>query len=135
MASSLNHVLISGRLTADPEPYRDGKVARFSIACNRSIRDDSDGSWREEVSFFNCAAFNGLSTRILSKLRKGDRVVVTGRLDQSRYEKDGEKRSSVSILVNQIEGEGLFRPTTELHDAETYNASIDSELPPVEAVA
>lgn len=129
MASSLNHVLISGRLTADPEPFKDGKVCRFSIACNRSIRDDSDGSWREEVSFLNCAAFNGVSTRILSKLKRGDRVVVTGRLDQSRYEKDGEKRSSVSILVNQIEAEGLFRPATEPHDPdEAYNASIDSDL-------
>jgi single-strand DNA-binding protein len=128
MASSLNHVLISGRLTADPEPYRDGKVARFSIACNRSIRDDNDRSWREEVSFFNCAAFNGIATRVLSKLKKGDQLVVTGRLDQSRYEKDGEKRSSVSILVNQIEAEGLFRPAAEPHDAEAYNASIDATL-------
>jgi single-strand DNA-binding protein len=124
--NNLNHVLLSGRLTADPEPFKDGKVARFSIAVNRSIRDDSDGSWREEVSFFSCAAFNGIATRVLSKLVRGDKVVIVGRLDQSRYEKDGEKRSSVSVLVNQIEAEGLFRPATEPHDAETYNASIDA---------
>ena len=41
-------------------------------------------------------------------------------------------RSSVSILVNQIEAEGLFRPATEPHDPETHNASIDAAL---EAVA
>jgi len=43
--------------------------------------------------------------------RQGRPRSCNGRLDQSRYEKDGEKRTSVSILVNQIEAEGLFRPS------------------------
>ncbi len=111
MASSLNHVSISGRLTANPTSAGNGKATKFSVACNRSIRDDATNAWREEVSFFNCVAFSGLGTRVMDKLVKGDKVVIFGRLQQSRYEQDGVKKSSVSILVNQIEAEGLFRPT------------------------
>ncbi len=112
MASSLNHVTISGRLTANPESKGDGNVSAFSVAVNRSIRQD-DGSWKEDVSFINCKAFNGIAKRVNDKLVKGDRVVVVGRLDQSRWEKEGQKRSAVEVIANQIESEGLFRKSDD----------------------
>lgn len=99
-----NNVFITGaNLTADPELRftKGGKAfATFSVADNR--RWTADGGVKEEVSFFNCTAWGALAENAAASLHKGDRVNVSGRLEQQRWEKDGERHSTIKIVAQEV---------------------------------
>lgn len=95
----INTVTLIGRMTKDPElkTTATGKhVCSFSIAV--------DTSWSKEpiASFFNCTAWEATAKFICDYLRKGNRVAITGSLNQRAWETDGKKISVVEIDVKQI---------------------------------
>jgi single-strand DNA-binding protein len=95
---------LSGNITRDPE-FRvttNGKgVASFGLAVNR--RYQVDGVWQEQTSFFDVVAWSDLGQRAVASLHKGDRVIVTGRMEQRTWEGgDGAKRSKVEIVASDI---------------------------------
>lgn len=97
MAKSINQVILMGRLTRDPElrTTASGKaVTSFSLAVDRQ------GS--EETDFFDITAWEKLAQLVVDYLEKGRRVVVQGRLQLDRWEKDGQKSSKVTITANDI---------------------------------
>lgn len=95
-------VTIIGNLTADPELTNTstGKdLARFSVAYSPTRPDGSKG----EVNFYDCTAWEYTARNLCASLKKGDRVVVVGRLRQDRWETEaGEKRSKLAIQVDEI---------------------------------
>lgn len=96
--------ILSGNITRDPE-YRvtnSGKgVASFGLAVNR--RYQINGEWQEQTSFFDVVAWSDLGQRAAASLHKGDRVIVTGRMEQRTWETgDGAKRSKVEIVASDI---------------------------------
>jgi len=97
-------VTLVGNLTRDPElRFTTGgrAAANFGLAVNR--RYQVNGEWQEQVSFFNCVAWGDMAENLSASCVKGSRVVVTGRLEQRSYEtKEGEKRSAVEIVVDDI---------------------------------
>ena len=105
MATDLNHVLLIGRLTRDPEMKQTGSgtsLCRFSIANNRNYTQNGDR--REEVSFFNCVAWGKQAEIITRYCSKGKQVAIEGRLKQSTWEdRDGKKQSSVDVVVNSLQ--------------------------------
>lgn len=102
--ASENSVTLVGNLTRDPElRYTTGGrgVASFGLAVNR--RYQVNGEWQEQVSFFNIVAWGDLGENAAASLNKGNRVVVTGRLEQRSYEtKDGEKRSVTEVIADEL---------------------------------
>jgi single-strand DNA-binding protein len=96
----VNSVNFSGRLTRDMEMKQSGAgvYGRFSIAVNTAKK--VDGNWQEEVSYFDCILFGQRCEKL--QLTKGTQVFISGSLKQSRYEKNGEKKSSVSVIVDHI---------------------------------
>ena len=97
---NLNKVLIAGRLTKDPEVRNTQgglSVCNFAIANNRKISD------KEIVVFVDVTAFGKPAEAIAQYLRKGDRILVDGRLEQETWEKDGQKRSKMKIVVDRFE--------------------------------
>lgn len=116
----INSVTLSGNLVRTPElkTTKSGSVlARFSIAQNRK---KSDGT--EETFFFECIRFLGQSPSaaaqsFYSSLEKGRFLCVKGQLRQDRWEKDGQKRSSVYISVDELDTRG--RPSA---DPQSYSA-------------
>lgn len=96
----VNSVAFSGRLTRDMELKQSGGGAygRFSIAVNSAKK--VGGNWEEEVSYFDCILFGQRCEKL--QLMKGSQVFLSGSVKQSRYEKDGEKKSSVLVLVDRI---------------------------------
>ena len=88
--ADLNFTIMQGRLTADPTTSTNGATS-FSIAC-----DDFKGN----ASFFKCVAFKETGTFIGKYFKKGSSIIIEGRLSQSVYEKDGQKRESISIIVS-----------------------------------
>jgi len=99
-----NNTTLVGNLTRDPElRFTTGGRGQcsFGLAVNR--RYQQNGEWQEQTSFFNCVAWGELGENAAASLTKGTRIVVTGRLDQRSYEtKEGEKRSAVEIIVDDI---------------------------------
>lgn len=98
--------IITGNLTRDPElrtTPSGANVCSFSVAVNRVYRDAS-GEQKEEVSYFDCSAWNKLGEMISQYAKKGSGVLVSGRLSQRSWEDktDGKKRSRVEIVVEDF---------------------------------
>jgi single-strand DNA-binding protein len=98
MAKSINTVVLMGRLTRDPElrTTTSGKsIASFSLAVDRY------GS-SEETDFFDVTAWDKLAEIVDKFIEKGSKVLVQGRLQHDRWEKDGEKRSRVTVTATDV---------------------------------
>jgi len=96
-------ITLVGNLTRDPDlRFTAGgqSVVSFGIAVNR--RFQQNGEWTEKVSFFNCQAWGTLAENLAASGQKGQRVIVTGRLEQREYESDGQKRSVVEVVADEI---------------------------------
>lgn len=97
-------VTLVGTLGKDPElRYTTGGrgVASFSMAVNRSWKQGDE--WKQETSWFNVVAWADLGEHCAESLVKGNRVIVTGRLEQRSYEtRDGEKRSTVEVIADAV---------------------------------
>lgn len=112
-----NSVTVVGNLTRDPElrfTSSGQPMATIGIAVNRSWVDRVSNERREVTSFFNIVAWGTLGENAAECLSKGDRVVVTGRLEQRSWEtQDGDKRSVVEINADEI-GPSLRWATAEV---------------------
>lgn len=97
-------VTIVGNVTRDPELryLTSGTgLCTFSVAVNR--RYQQNGEWKEDTSFFDVIAWRDLGDNVAESISKGDRVVVTGRLEQRSWENDaGDKRSKVEIVADDV---------------------------------
>lgn len=106
MANDLNRVTLIGRLTKEPElRYTQGGTAigKFSIANNKNYTT-STGEKKDEVSYFDCVAWGKLGEIIVEHCKKGRRIAIEGRLQQSRWEdKEGGKRSKVEIVIDNFQ--------------------------------
>lgn len=98
---------ISGRLTADPQlrftPGGDA-VASFSVAHSERKLDKATNTWSDsgDPLFVNVSAWKQLGEGAAETLRKGDSVIVTGKVVQKNWEKDGVKRSSIELVAKEI---------------------------------
>ena len=104
MARSFNQVILMGNLTRDPELRQtpNGQnVVSFSLALNRSYKDAS-GEWQEVTDYVDCVAWAALAERVAQYLTKGRRAMVVGRLQSRSWEQDGQKRSKVEVLANDV---------------------------------
>lgn len=101
----MNKVILMGRLTRDPETrYSAGEnsmaIARFSIAVDRRRRSQ-DGA---EADFFNCTAFGRQGEFVEKYLKRGTKVLLSGRIQNDNYtNRDGQKVTSVQIIAEEIE--------------------------------
>ncbi|MDB5164254.1 MAG: putative Single-stranded DNA-binding protein 1 [Candidatus Saccharibacteria bacterium] len=103
-ARSLNQVNLMGNLTRDPELRQtpNGQnVCSFSLALNRSYKDAS-GEWQEATDYIDIVAWGPLAERVAQYLSRGRRCLVVGRLQSRSWEQDGQKRSKVEVLANDV---------------------------------
>ncbi len=104
MARSLNQVTLMGNLTRDPElrtTPSGQNVVSFSLALNRSYRDSS-GEWQEATDYVDIVAWGPLAERVAQYMTKGRRCLVQGRLQSRSWEQEGQKRSKVEVLANDV---------------------------------
>lgn len=105
MASrSWNRVELIGNLTRDPElryTPTGTAVATFSIATNRTYI--SDGERKEEADFHRIVAWSKLAELCSQLLKKGNRVFVSGRLQNRSWEgQDGQSRQTTEIVIEDM---------------------------------
>lgn len=104
MARSVNQVILMGNLTRDPETRQTPSgqsVTSFSLALNRAYKDQS-GEWQEATDFIDVVAWGPLGERVAQYVTRGRRVLVQGRLQSRAWEQDGQKRSKVEVLANDV---------------------------------
>ena len=97
----MNRITISGNLTREPESQavNDWSIIKFAIANNDERRKTDTGSFEGVTSFFDCEYWTKNPAHWLNQLRKGTPVVLEGRLKQEKWEKDGQTRYAVRIVV------------------------------------
>lgn len=101
----MNKSIFMGRLTRDPEVrYSQGAnptaVARFSIAVDRRFKREGD----PDADFFNCTAFGKQGEFVEKYLKKGTKVLVSGRMQNDNYTgKDGQMVYGMRLMVEEIE--------------------------------
>src|ERR687896_453565 len=98
---SFNRVVLAGNLTRDPElrfTQSGTPVCGFGLAVNRVF------SKNDEVDFFNISAWRDLGERVANYTKKGDPVLVEGRLQYRTWEaQDGSKRSAVDVVADNVQ--------------------------------
>ena len=108
--SSLNRVLLIGRLTRDPEMRYTPSgqpVTSFSIATNR-YASGAEGERKEFTDYHNIVAWNigkrNLAEHVAQFTRKGSLVFVEGRLQTRSWEgQDGQKRKTTEVVANDVQ--------------------------------
>jgi len=93
-----------GNLTRDPELRQtpNGQnVCSFSLALNRSYKG-SDGNWQEATDYVDVVAWGPLGERVSQYLTKGRPCLVNGRLQSRAWEQDGQKRSKVEVVAQDV---------------------------------
>ena len=101
-----NSVTLVGNIVDDPElrfTPSGQAMAKFRMAVSRRWQDRTSGEWQEESSFFGCTCWREMAENVAESLKKGTRVIVSGRLQQRQWETpEGEKRSVVEIQDDEV---------------------------------
>lgn len=103
---SINRVLISGHLTRDAELRHTNAglaIANFGIAVNSRRKNAQTGEWENVPNFVDVTFFGARAEKLENALTKGAKVFIDGELRYSSWEKDGQKRSKLEVVVNDIE--------------------------------
>ena len=100
----LNHIVIMGRLTRDPELRRTGSgvaVASFTLAVDRDFGKNDNGE--RETDFIDCVAWRQTGEFVSKYFTKGRMAVVSGRLQIRNWtDKDGNKRRSAEVVADNV---------------------------------
>ena len=100
----LNHIVIMGRLTKDPELRRTGTgvaVTSFTVAVDRDFADKQSGE--KETDFIECVAWRQTGEFVSKYFSKGRMAVVSGRLQVRKWKNDaGENRYTTEIVADNV---------------------------------
>ena len=102
----INRVCISGNLTRDPELRSTAggtSVMGFGVAVNERRKNSRTGEWEDYPNFVDCTMFGNRAEALSRILRKGMKVAIEGKLRYSSWERDGQKRSKLEVIVDEIE--------------------------------
>ena len=101
----LNHIVLMGRLTRDPELRRTGSgipVASFSLAVDRDFGSNRE-TGEKETDFIDIVAWRSTAEFVSKYFTKGRMAVVSGRLQiRSWQDKDGNKRRSAEVVADNV---------------------------------
>ncbi len=102
----INRVMISGNLTRDPELRETSSgmaVLKFGVAVNDRRRNQQTGEWEDYPNYVDCTMFGNRATSVNRFITKGSKVAIEGKLRYSSWEKDGNRRSKLEVIVDDIE--------------------------------
>jgi single-strand DNA-binding protein len=103
--NNLNQLTLLGNLARDPETKYTNEglaITDLRVAVNRRWKG-KEGNDMENVEFFNITTWNKLAENCASDLKKGDRVIVSGRLNHRSFDtKDGKKINIMNIIADVV---------------------------------
>lgn len=104
--SSINRVFITGNLSRDPElrtTASGSAVLSFGVAVVDYVENRQTGEWEDRPNWVDCTLFGSRAQAISGYLHKGSKVAIDGRLHWSQWERNGEKRSKLEVIINDIQ--------------------------------
>ena len=118
----MNHVVLIGRLTKDPElRYAAGSgtaVCRFTVAITRQFKKD-------ETDFINCVSFGKTGETIAQYITKGRQIAVTGAIRTGSYDaQDGTKRYTTDVAVESFEFIGNSNNNSNNNSESNWNQPV-----------
>ena len=128
--ADINNVVLVGRLTRDAELKYTASgqaVCKLALAINR--RKKVGEQWEDEAHYFDVVLWGRQGEALNQYLQKGKQVGIQGELRHERWEQDGQKRSRVEIVANNIQllsgGSGGQGPVSG-----SYGQSKGDDVPP-----
>ncbi len=118
MSNDLNSIVIVGRLVKDADLRVTASglaVSSFSIASN--YRKKSGEEWVDAASFIECSLFGKTAEAVQKYMTKGKQIAVQGSIRQDRWEQDGQNRSKIVIIADNVQ---LLGGTQNASDGETH---------------
>ena len=119
----MNTVVLSGRMTKDPElKYTSGGKAnvRFTLAVQRT---------KDEADFVNCVAWEKTAETIVEYFRKGSPILVQGSIRSGNYEKDGRTIYTTDVWVYKFEFFGSSNQNNNKENKNNYDKEEDNSFP------
>jgi single-strand DNA-binding protein len=149
---SINRVNITGNLTRDPElraTANGTQVLTFGVAVNDRRHNQQTGEWEDVPNFIDCVVFGRRAQSLSNILTKGMKVAIEGKLRYSSWESNGQRRSKIEVIVDEIEflsrgqGQGGYQSAPQVQAPQdsyqqpsyqgNYNASVPQQQAPVAA--
>ena len=124
---NINRVVISGNLSRDPELRSTAsglQVMSVSVAVNERRRGAS-GAYQNYTNWVGCKMFGERAEKVAPLLKKGMKVCIDGKLSYSSWEKNGERRSSIEVLIKDIE---FIEPKTQQQE-QVERPVFDDDIP------
>lgn len=103
---SINRVVITGNLGADPELRKTQSgtgVLSLRLAVNDRRKNPQTGEWGDAVNWVGVTMFGTRAESVANYLHKGSKIGVDGKLRYSEWERDGQKRSTLEVVADDIE--------------------------------
>ena len=126
----MNKIVITGYLGQDPElqTLSNGmEKCRFTVGVSRRVKKDAP----KKTDWFNCDAWGATGAFINKWFKKGSGITVSGRMESSQSEKDGQKRTYWAINVDDVEfpmGGGTGRQSEAAEQAPEIDAASGMEV-------
>lgn len=116
---------VVGNVVADPElRFTPGgaAVCNFRVASTPRTLDRATNEWKDgDTLFLSVSVWRQQAENVAETIRRGDRVIVVGRLGQRHYEKDGERKSSYEIQADDV-GPALKNATAHVAKNNAQNS-------------
>lgn len=132
---SVNSVSITGNLVRDPEArvtQKGSTVLSFTIAVNDRRKNQQTGNWEDYPNYIDCVMFGARAEGVSKFLAKGMKVAVSGKLNQSRWEKDGQRRSRIEVVVDELDAMSRSNNNSQAGAPVTQSTQSDLEQGPLE---
>lgn len=137
----LNHIVLMGRLTRDPELRRTQSgipVASFTLAVDRDFGSKDSGE--KQTDFIDIVAWRNTAEFVSKYFTKGRMAVVSGRLQiRDWQDKDGNKRRSAEVVADNVyfgdskkSSEGGYAPDSGYSSGPSYGNSSYNKAPSIE---
>ena len=121
----LNHIVIQGRLTRDPELRRTGSglaVASFCVAVDRDFPSKDTGE--KETDFINCVAWRQTGEFVSKYFTKGSMIVISGRLQIRNWiDNEGNKHKTAEIVAENVYFGGSKKENTQSSAPSPYTTT------------
>ncbi|MBR3312827.1 MAG: single-stranded DNA-binding protein [Atopobiaceae bacterium] len=103
---SINRVMLSGFIGREPE-YRQTAsglpILSFSLAVNERRKNNQTGNYDDYTNWVDVTAMGNRCNFLSQNLHKGMKVSLEGRLRYSKWERDGQTRSKLEVIADEIE--------------------------------
>ena len=137
---NLNTTTLIGNVVDDPtyKLVKDGGVGmcKFRIASNERWFSPESGWQDGDTLFIDVVCFKALALNAIESFRKGDRVIVVGRVTSRSYEKDEQRRVTYEVKATSL-GVDLARQTAEIKRVKRFvsvDGAAEADAPFVDTV-